>query len=70
MGWDPAGVEAKDLKLHDIGNAKPLEKFEQVFGEISESVSRLDWHDKRWEARRTFGKLFAVEQAKYEKALN
>lgn len=30
----------------------------------------MDWHGKRLEARRTFGRLFAVEQAKYEKALN
>lgn len=26
--------------------------------------------EKRLEGRRTFGRLFAVEQAKYEKALN
>lgn len=30
----------------------------------------MDWQIKRLEARRTFGRLFAVEQAKYEKALN
>lgn len=31
MGCGAVGIEAKDLKLHDKGNAKPLEKFEQVF---------------------------------------
>lgn len=30
MAGNPVGVEAKDLKLYDVGNAKPLKKFEQV----------------------------------------
>lgn len=30
----------------------------------------MDWQGKRLEARRTFGRLFAVEQAKCEEGLN
>lgn len=30
MAGNPIGVEAKDLKLYNVGNAKPLKKFEQV----------------------------------------
>lgn len=51
---------------------KGLEKvWASYFGEISELVvCRMDWKGKRLEAKRTFGRLFAVEQAKYEKTLN